>query len=124
MKRGTPPGTSARLSKAQASMSRSSPSSGLIEREDIMNTDTTTTIFRDPVCGMTVLPDKAADSYEFKDEQYYFCSKSCLGKFTADPEAFLHKEPAGMVDEEAGDSYWPLIVVVLLITISTAALAL
>jgi YHS domain-containing protein len=88
-----------------------------------MNTDTTKTL-TDPVCGMTVSPDKAAGSYEYKGEQYYFCSKSCLAKFTADPQSFLTKQPAGMpAAETSEDSYRPLIVIILLIAASTAALA-
>ncbi len=47
----------------------------------------------DPVCGMTVDPDLAAGSYEYKGKTYYFCSPHCLQKFRDDPERFL-KKPA------------------------------
>lgn len=43
----------------------------------------------DPVCGMTVRPQSAAGSFEYKGTTYYFCSKGCLQKFQQDPERFL-----------------------------------
>jgi Cu+-exporting ATPase len=48
----------------------------------------------DPVCGMTVDPDRAAGQYEYKGETYYFCSTHCLHKFREDPERFLNKPAA------------------------------
>src|ERR1041385_3610685 len=47
----------------------------------------------DPVCGMTVDPQNAAGSFEYKGETYYFCSTHCLHRFQKDPESFLHKAP-------------------------------
>jgi Cu+-exporting ATPase len=44
----------------------------------------------DPVCGMTVDPAKAAGSFAYQGQTYYFCSKSCLAKFQKTPEAYLH----------------------------------
>ncbi len=43
----------------------------------------------DPVCGMTVLPESTAGSFEYKGETYYFCSTHCLEKFREDPARFL-----------------------------------
>jgi Cu+-exporting ATPase len=43
----------------------------------------------DPVCGMTVIPEKAAGSFEYQGTRYYFCGLSCLRRFEADPEPFL-----------------------------------
>ena len=45
----------------------------------------------DPVCGMTVDPNKAAGSYEYKGKTYYFCSTHCVHRFREDPESFLQK---------------------------------
>jgi Cu+-exporting ATPase len=39
----------------------------------------------DPICGMTVDPATAAGRYEYKGVTYYFCAKSCLETFKADP---------------------------------------
>ena len=36
---------------------------------------------RDPVCGMTVDPRRAAGSYQYNGKSYYFCSTHCLEKF-------------------------------------------
>ncbi|HET7618638.1 MAG TPA: heavy metal translocating P-type ATPase [Vicinamibacterales bacterium] len=48
----------------------------------------------DPVCGMTISPDEAVGTYEYKGETYYFCHPSCLERFKADPESFLQPKPA------------------------------
>jgi Cu+-exporting ATPase len=46
----------------------------------------------DPVCGMTVDPEDAAGSYEYRGTTYYFCSDSCRETFRDDPEAALRKK--------------------------------
>ena len=43
----------------------------------------------DPVCGMRVDPAKAAGSVEHAGTRYYFCGRSCLEKFKAEPEKYL-----------------------------------
>src|SRR5206468_1612558 len=43
----------------------------------------------DPVCGMTVDPARAAGHIEHEGTTYYFCSKGCAAKFTADPKKYL-----------------------------------
>jgi YHS domain-containing protein len=73
---------------------------------------------------MTVSPDKAAGNYEYKATEYYFCSKSCLNKFTAAPESYLTPTPELTPDNSSSDSYTPLIVIVLLIALSAAALTI
>ena len=42
----------------------------------------------DPVCGMTVDPTIAVGSHAHHGTTYYFCSRHCLERFRADPEAF------------------------------------
>jgi len=44
---------------------------------------------RDPVCGMTVDPAKAAAHVEHRGETYYFCAKGCAHKFCANPGQYL-----------------------------------
>ncbi len=51
----------------------------------------------DPVCGMTVVPAAAAGTHEYKGKTYYFCSQHCLHKFQNDPESFLNKPAATLV---------------------------
>ena len=43
----------------------------------------------DPVCGMTISPDKAAGTHSYKGNTYYFCSEGCLNKFKANPDRYL-----------------------------------
>ncbi len=50
---------------------------------------------KDPVCGMTVDPSRAAGSFVHEGKTYYFCSVHCLHKFKADPAAFLARKPVG-----------------------------
>jgi P-type Cu+ transporter len=44
---------------------------------------------KDPVCGMSVDPVKAAGKVEHSGKTYYFCSKRCVERFSQDPEKFL-----------------------------------
>ncbi len=44
---------------------------------------------KDPVCGMSVDPTKAAGKVEHNGKAYYFCSKRCAERFSQDPEKFL-----------------------------------
>ena len=43
----------------------------------------------DPVCGMTVAPERAAAKVSHADVNYFFCCKSCADKFQAAPEKYL-----------------------------------
>ena len=57
---------------------------------------------RDPVCGMTVAPEKAKGAAEHAGATYYFCSAGCASRFQADPEKFLRAPgTAGMQDASA-----------------------
>ena len=49
----------------------------------------------DPVCGMEVSPDEAAEYEEYGGETYYFCSMSCAEKFGADPARFAGNKMGG-----------------------------
>src|SRR6266513_1567435 len=44
---------------------------------------------KDPVCGMTVAPEKAAGKVEHAGKTYYFCSKRCAERFSGEPKKFL-----------------------------------
>src|SRR5216110_910500 len=44
---------------------------------------------KDPVCGMSVDPAKAAGKVEHDGKAYYFCSKRCAERFSQEPEKFL-----------------------------------
>jgi len=55
----------------------------------------------DPVCNMK---GKAEDwiSYEFKGDDYYFCSESCREEFKNDPEKFIKKNEKSESDKHMG----------------------
>ena len=47
---------------------------------------------RDPVCGMTIMPDKAHSSIRYQEHQLYFCSASGESKFKAHPDHYLTED--------------------------------
>src|SRR5215210_2265845 len=60
---------------------------------------------KDPVCGMHVIPEKAAGSFEYQGETYYFCSTHCLHRFSQDPESFLQKSAAPIQPQKSNQKY-------------------
>src|SRR5437016_9527284 len=61
---------------------------------------------KDPVCGMSVAPEKAAAKIEHAGNMYYFCSKGCAERFSRDPEKFLAAPAvAGMHHGSASAEY-------------------
>jgi Cu+-exporting ATPase len=75
---------------------------------------TTTNKGLDPVCGMTVAPERAAAHLSFGGQEFYFCSKGCAVKFEKDPEQYLkapgsspmasHREWGGLIQLAATPS--------------------
>ena len=63
--------------------------------------DSQTTVL-DPVCGMTVDPEKTKHHATQDGVHYHFCSAGCLGKFTADPDRYLTTAPRAEVVAEPG----------------------
>ncbi|MFN7926450.1 MAG: heavy metal translocating P-type ATPase [Blastocatellia bacterium] len=49
---------------------------------------------KDPVCGMMVDAATAKWSHNHDGTSYYFCSRGCYEKFSANPSAFLAPRPA------------------------------
>ncbi len=45
--------------------------------------------YKDPVCGMMVVPEKAAGREEHAGKTHYFCSKGCAERFSREPEKYL-----------------------------------
>ena len=48
----------------------------------------------DPVCGMTVNPEKANIEAFIKGQRYYFCAEECRKAFEDNPEKYLGSECA------------------------------
>ena len=61
---------------------------------DAPRPDTLAELAKDPVCGMTVNPAQATNFADHNSHRTYFCSKGCLAKFTANPDAFEPAAPA------------------------------
>jgi Cu+-exporting ATPase len=55
----------------------------------------------DPVCGMTVDPDKSAHHAEHDGRKFHFCSAGCRTKFQADPARY--SRPRSATPQPAGD---------------------
>ncbi|MDF1499704.1 MAG: heavy metal translocating P-type ATPase [Anaerolineales bacterium] len=47
-------------------------------------------MMKDPVCGMTIDPAKAAATRRVKGQTYYFCSDTCVEKFDLDPAIYIN----------------------------------
>jgi len=46
----------------------------------------------DPVCGMTVKPEKSNRPFIYEDVTYYFCAPGCRSAFEKDPTSYLNLE--------------------------------
>ncbi len=82
-----------------ATMHNSVQGSGLVQLGGGAKPAAKTVTMKDPVCGMDVNPEKAAATVEHNGPTYYFCSKSCAAKFSANPEKYLSPKPAASVAE-------------------------
>ncbi|HLY37385.1 MAG TPA: heavy metal translocating P-type ATPase, partial [Candidatus Binatia bacterium] len=58
----------------------------------------------DPVCGMTVSPERARGVVVHGGRTYRFCSERCADRFRAEPDRWL-REPAPDVEAPAGAEY-------------------
>ena len=65
------------------------PQQGKGDQPTVMVQEPGKDMFNDPVCGMTVNPDKAGASLEHEGTAYYFCCHNCAEKFKSDPQNYL-----------------------------------
>lgn len=49
------------------------------------------TIYIDPVCGMELSLETAADEVAYERHTYYFCAAVCREAFEAAPERYTHR---------------------------------
>ncbi|MBL9083491.1 MAG: heavy metal translocating P-type ATPase [Planctomycetales bacterium] len=59
----------------------------------------------DPVCGMTIDAETAADKQQFRDENYYFCARRCGDKFRSDPNWYLTGEHGNRLEACCGHEH-------------------
>ena len=57
----------------------------------------------DPVCGMKVDSRTSPHRFELDGKPYWFCSASCLAKFSADPERYLSGATSGATTADLSD---------------------
>jgi P-type Cu+ transporter len=62
----------------------------------------------DPICGMTVEPEKAAGHCDYNGTTYYFCAVSCLERFREDPARALSKKPLNVITMPASRKPLPM----------------
>ncbi|MFD1437658.1 heavy metal translocating P-type ATPase [Acinetobacter terrae] len=71
-----------------ASKSKADEKKSCCDGADQKNVYENTQTLTDPVCGMQVKTDSKFHA-QFKSQDYYFCSESCLNKFNQQPEQYL-----------------------------------
>ena len=59
----------------------------------VAKVDSGTAVAKDPVCGMTVDPEKTAHHAAHEGHNYHFCSAGCRTKFMATPAKYLADAP-------------------------------
>ena len=47
---------------------------------------------KDPVCGMTVVPDTAKHQSQYGSQSWFFCSSHCKSKFDQNPQQYLNDQ--------------------------------
>ena len=60
------------------------------------STAPTTNAFTDPVCGMTVDPEKTDIVATVEGHAYYFCAEGCRKAFIKHPKKYLEPKKKGM----------------------------
>lgn len=61
----------------------------------------------DPVCGMTVDPDRAKASSQYDGQTFYFCSAGCLDKFRHDPAKYAGQKSNNRAQRQQSKSSKP-----------------
>jgi Cu+-exporting ATPase len=59
---------------------------------------------KDPVCEMSVDPEKSVDKVEHGGKPYYFCSPRCAERFKREPEKFLATSGAAGMEPQSAKS--------------------
>jgi Cu+-exporting ATPase len=62
-------------------------------------------VVKDPVCGMTVDPQKTPHRHLHQDRTYYFCSSGCRSKFAAEPAKYPGKQAPPAAELPTGTIY-------------------
>ena len=63
---------------------------------------------KDPVCGMTVDPEKARYRAEYEGRTYYFCAEHCKEKFEQDPSKYISEPQIETAPVEGAEYVCPM----------------
>lgn len=66
-----------------------------MEDKDVNSTDTEINSAIDPVCGMTVDPEKTDIVATVEGQAYYFCAEGCRKAFLENPKKYLEPKKKG-----------------------------
>ena len=53
-------------------------------------------VVRDPVCGMELDEENAAERSEYRGQIFYFCSDQCRNKFDENPGRYMREADTGI----------------------------
>jgi YHS domain-containing protein len=62
----------------------------------------TTSVVKDPVCGMDVYPGTSEHGSVHDGQRYHFCSRRCQAKFEANPETYVTPHGDAQHDDQQG----------------------
>lgn len=57
-------------------------------------------LVRDPVCGMRIEPEDAADETIYKGRIFYFCAPGCKKEFLMNPEQYFPNKQNEEINNE------------------------
>jgi YHS domain-containing protein len=66
-----------------------------MEDKDVNSTDTEINSAIDPVCGMTVNPERTDIVATVEGQAYYFCAEGCRKAFIENPKKYLEPKKKG-----------------------------
>ena len=61
---------------------------------------------KDPVCGMTLMEEKAPFRHEYKGVMYYFCGAGCKERSLPDRQSSYRDDPVTLASI-ASEGLWP-----------------
>ena len=67
-----------------------------MEGDKVNPTATKSNSVKDPVCGMTVNPEKTDIVATIEGHAYYFCAEGCRKAFTKNPKKYLEPKKKGI----------------------------
>ncbi len=73
--------------------------SGMEQATEHHSAASTSTMAKDPICGMDVDINKAAAKSEYEGKTYYFCAPGCKTEFDKNPARYLGGQEQGSTSD-------------------------